>query len=269
MIELHQLAAAIYLAAGLGSVLGLVLPAPRISRGAVWGLLIGAVVHGAAFATLHMLEPPPPLTALPAALSLTAWSSVIFLLFLMWRLRIPAVAAVVGPVAFLTVFLSSHRLPGSGLAAANASPVISATGTWPHAHVLLASAGLALLGVAGLAGLFFLIEHRRLKSKRGLRRSAQLPSLEALDRINVVALAIGFPLLTLGVVTGMFWLQAATGSRFSGSHHETWSAIAWTIYAGLALARFVAHQGARQAAASAVAGFAFLVFAVVGIGMIE
>ena len=43
--------------------------------------------------------------------------------------------------------------------------------------------------------------------------------------------------------------------------------ICWGIYAGLVGARFAAHQGARQAAASAVAGFAFLFFAVVGVGM--
>ena len=52
-----------------------------------------------------------------------------------------------------------------------AAPVVDpAGGSWEHAHVLLASAGLAMLGIAGLAGAFFLMEHRRLKSKRPIRR---------------------------------------------------------------------------------------------------
>ena len=58
MIELHQIAAALYLAAGIGSLLGLVLPAPRMSRGGAWGLGLAALVHGVGFATLHTLDPP-------------------------------------------------------------------------------------------------------------------------------------------------------------------------------------------------------------------
>jgi ABC-type transport system involved in cytochrome c biogenesis permease subunit len=95
-----------------------------------------------------------------------------------------------------------------------------------------------------------------------------LPSLEALDRVNALALAAGFPLLTLGLMTGMLWLRSAQGVLWLGTSHEVWTVIAWAIYAGLATARFVGHQGARQAAASAVAGFGFLLFAVVGIGVL-
>jgi ABC-type transport system involved in cytochrome c biogenesis permease subunit len=70
------------------------------------------------------------------------------------------------------------------------------------------------------------------------------------------------------MVTGTFWLQEVEGRLWSGSHHETWTAIAWAVYAALVTARFAGHQGARQAAASAVGGFAFLVFAVVGVGVL-
>jgi hypothetical protein len=45
--------------------------------------------------------------------------------------------------------------------------------------------------------------------------------------------------------------------------------IAWLIYLGLVALRFAGRQGARQAAASAVAGFAFLVVAVVGVGLVS
>ncbi len=265
MVELHQVVAAIYLAAGVGALLGVVLPAPRMARGAVWGLALGAVVHAIAFASLHRADPTPSLTDLPAALSLTAWLGNVFLLLLMWRLRVTGLAAIAGPVSFLAVFTAALRLPDS---AASAVAAELGAGSSPHAHVLLGSAGLALLGLAGMAGLFFLIEHRRLKAKRPLARSLRLPSLEALDRVNASALAVGFPILTLGVITGMLWLQEAMGTLWSGSAHETWSAVAWGIYAGLAAARFAGHQGARQAAASAVAGSAFLIFAVVGVGLL-
>lgn len=263
MIELHQIAAALYLAAGIGSLLGVVLPAERMSRGGAWGLGIAAVVHAAAFATLHRLDPPPSLTHPAAVVSLSAWMAVVFLLLFLWRLRLPGLAAAIGPVAFLAVFVAALLLP-------HESPVESgAQGAWPHAHVLLASAGLALLGLAGVAGAAFLLEHRRLKSKRLPARRGQLPSLEALDRVNAVALALGFPLLTLGVLTGMAWQRAELGFAFGGTSHETWTWLAWVLYAGLVAARFLGGQGARQAAASALAGFAFLFFAVVGVGLLS
>ena len=259
MIELHQITAALYLAAGIGSLLGIVLPSPRMRRGGIWGLALGALVHTAAFATLHRLEPAPPLTSLPTAVSLMAWMAVLVLLAFLRSVRLPGLPAVAGFVAFLAVFVAALRLP-------HAPEDTIGAGALPHAHVLLASAGLALLGVAGLAGIFYLAEHRRLKSKRLPSGGRMRPTLEALDRVNTVCLAAGFPLLTLGVGTGMLWLQAEQSRIWTGTGHEVWNVLAWAIYLGLVVARFGAHQGARQAAASAVAGFAFLLFAVIGVG---
>ena len=263
MVELHQIAAALYLAAGIGALLGVVLGRPRMERGAAWGLALGAIIQGLAFATLHQVGKLPAITELPMVASMMAWMAVLSLLALMWRLRIPALTAVVGPVAFLAVFVAGLWLSEGGVVAP-----AGASASWPHVHVLLASGGLGLLGVAGVAGLFFLAEHSRLKSKRRVAGHGLLPSLEALDRVNAVSLAVGFPLLTLGVITGVFWLRASHGVAWLGTNHEVWTVVAWAIYAGLTSARFIGHQGARQAAASAVAGFAFLLFAVVGVGVL-
>lgn len=258
MIELHQIAAAIYLAAGTGALLGIALPAPRMSRGAAWGLALGVLVQAFAFATLHSLEPTPSIADLPAAVALMACMGNLFLLILMWRHGVSGLVALAAPVSFLASFYAALRLPES------VEPALG-SGSLPHAHVLLSSAGLALLALAGMSGLFFLVENRRLKSKRPIGRGLRLPSLEALDRVNLSALAVGFPLLTLGLITGMLWLQDRLGRPWSGTAHEAWTAVAWGIYAGLAAARFTGNQGARQAAASAVAASAFLVFAVIGV----
>lgn len=260
MVEFHQIAAALYLAAGVGALLGVALGRPRMETGASIGLGVAAVSHGVGFATLHRVSGSPPVTDLPMAASFMVFAGVLFLLALMWRLRIPALTAVVGPVAFLAVFVAATRVAAPG------TDPLAPSGSWPHLHVLLASAGLGLLGLAGVAGLFFLIEHRRLKAKRSLAGKSLLPSLEALDRVNSASLAVGFPLLTLGLLTGVLWLRAAYGVSWQGSSHEVWTVVAWGIYAGLVGARFVGHQGARQAAASAVAGFVFMLFAVVGVG---
>ena len=226
MVEIHQLAAAVYLAAGIGALVGVVLPAPGMGRGATWGLAIGALVQTLAFATLHRVE-SPPITSLPVVLASSAWMTVLFALLLTWKVRLPGLAAVVGPLAFLSVFVASLGWKIGG------DPSAEEAGTWPHVHVLLASGGLALLGIAGLAGWVYLREHRRLKTKPPVAQRIPLPSLEALDRVNVVTTAVGFALLTLGIVTGMVWLKGTQGAAFTGTPHEVWMMISWAIYAGL------------------------------------
>ncbi len=262
VVQLHQITAAIYLAAGLVAGLGLALPAARLSRVAGGALAVGATVHAVAFASLHAADPTPPLTDLPAAISLMAWVGVLFFFALLSRARLAGLVVLVAPLAFLGAFFAALRLPMAEPAA------IAAGGSWPHAHVVLASSGIAFLGVAGLAGLLFLAEHRSLKSKRPFLLQVRLPSLEALDDVNAVALALGFPLLTLGVVTGMLWIHGVSGRPWTGSAHELWMVIAWGVYALLAGSRFWASQTARRAALAAICGFAFLLFAVVGVGLL-
>ena len=128
--------------------------------------------------------------------------------------------------------------------------------------------GLFLVPAPGLAGLSFLVEHRRLKSKRPLAGVAAWPSLEALDRAGAFAVAAGFPLLTIGVVTGSLWERATSGAFFSGNPHETFCLIAWAIYGALAAVRFGARQPAARCALTSIAGFAFLVVAVLGVGLL-
>lgn len=262
MLELQHIAAALYLAAGVGALLGLALPAPRMLVGARYGLVCGALVQAAAFATLHRLDSAPALTSLGLAVAVMSWLALVFGLLLAARIRLPGFLPTLAFVAFLGAFAAT-------LARDAETAAQEASGSLPHAHVLLASAGLAALGLAGLAGLFFLVEHRSLKRRAPVGRRIALPSLEALDRVNRVALAVGFPLLTLGVVTGLLWNASRSGRVLEGGLHETWTVVAWLIYLGLVVLRFAGRQGARQAAASALAGFAFLVFAVVGVGLVS
>lgn len=263
-VQLLQWTAAVYLSAGLVAGLGLALELRRLERIALILLGAGALLHAISFPLLHSGEgPPPPLTDQSAAISFMACIGTLFFLVLLRWTRLHRLSVLVAFMAFLGTFQATLRPSGQ------ASPDLEVAGSWPHAHVLLASAGLSLLGLAGLAGLVFLIEHGRLKSKRPIDRRLPLPSLEALDRVNAVTLSVGFPLLTLGVITGMLWLQSADGTPWTGTPHQTWSVVAWAVYGVLVVARFVAHQGSRQAAVSAVGGFAFLFFAVIGMEFIR
>jgi ABC-type uncharacterized transport system permease subunit len=262
LLELHQWTAAAYLAAALAAVAGLGVRARPWLRFGVLLLALAAALHGLAFFEIHRLEPTPALTELPLAVSLAAW--LLVLSFLALQLRVPArgLAVIVAPAAFLgTVFAAFWATapgapePGSAL--------------WSHLHVLLASAGLALLGVAGAAGVLYLVHHREIKRKRRAAPHSALPSLESLDRANALALALGFLLLSLGVVTGVLWVETREGRLWPGGLHANATLGVWIAYAALVFARFGTGQGARLSALGSAAGFALLLLTVVGVGVVR
>lgn len=256
---LLYLTAILYLLSGVLAGVGFTLRRPAPTRAAVGVLAAGAVAHGVSFSLLHTLHPAPPLTHLPSALSFMAWVGTVAFLVLAWRARLSGLVALVAPMSFLGVAAAVLGGPASG------GDDLFGDGSLPHAHVLLASAGLALLGLAGLAGLLYLVEHRRLKRKQPVAAGASWPSLEALDRAGAFAVAAGFPLLTLGVLTGALWGHSVLGRYYSGSAHETFCLIAWGVYGVLISLRFGARQPARRLALSSVAGFALLAIALIGV----
>ena len=55
--------------------------------------------------------------------------------------------------------------------------------------------------------------------------------LDELDSLSYRILAFGFPLLTLGILSGAVWANEAWGSYWSWDPKETWAFITWLIYA--------------------------------------
>jgi ABC-type transport system involved in cytochrome c biogenesis permease subunit len=262
VFEFYQLAAAFYLAAALAAALGYTLPSARLSRAAVAGLALGVVVHAVAFWQLHEGEQTPPLTDLAYVIPFVVWMATLFYLLLLIRVRLVGLAVVVAPLAFIGTFVEFLGAPAAEPGAETSSPI------WSHVHVLLASAGLALLAVAGVAGALYLMRHRTIKAKRRSAARFSLPSLEALDRVNALSLVVSFLLLSLGVVTGVLWTQAVDGRWWPGTPHANATLAAWLVLAVLVTARFGAGQGARRSALGSMAGFALMLIAVIGVGML-
>jgi ABC-type transport system involved in cytochrome c biogenesis permease subunit len=260
-LPLHGWTAAAYLAASVVAVAALGGRARRALPLGVALLGIAALLHGLAFFELHRLEPTPALTQLSLAVSFAAWLFVLSFLALQLRVRTGGLAVAVAPGAFLgTVFAAFAAVAPPHAAAGSA--------LWSHLHVLLASGGIALVGVAGAAGALYLVHHRALKRHRAGPSSA-LPSLENLDRANALASALGFLLLTLGVITGVLWVETREGRLWPGGLHANATLAVWGLYAVLTAARIGSRHGARQAAIGATAGFTLLLVAVIGIGVLR
>ena len=58
-----------------------------------------------------------------------------------------------------------------------------------------------------------------------------VPPAETLDELNYRSVAIGFPLLTLGIILGAIWGHLAWGRYWGWDPKETWAFISWLIFA--------------------------------------
>ena len=262
VLELHQWTGAAYLAASLAAILGLGLRSKRWLDGAIAALCVGAALHTLALWGLHSEHPPPAVTQLSVAADFMAWVGTVFFLALIVRVRGRGLAVLVAPIAFVSVFAGSLAAPGPELAVERASPL------WSHLHVLLASGGLALLGLAGAAGVLYVIHHRAIKAKRLDASRSILPSLESLDRTNTLALGAGFLLISLGLLTGMVWLHNVEGRWWTADRHTNATLAAWGVYAGVVVARYAGRLGARQCAIGSALGFLLMLLAVIGVEVV-
>jgi cytochrome c-type biogenesis protein CcsB len=97
--------------------------------------------------------------------------------------------------------------------------------------------------------------------------SRRLPSLETLDRINYKCTSYGFPLLTLGIITGSLWAELAWGSYWNWDPKETWSLITWIVYAILLHNRLAIGWRGRKTAYLMIAGFVSVLITFIGVSL--
>jgi ABC-type uncharacterized transport system permease subunit len=179
-------------------------------------------------------------------------------LVLWFRLQVRAAALVLPPVALLMV-LSAYLF---SVGETQEHPL--QTEGWFVFHTSIATAGVAALAVSFAMSLLFLVKERALKSKRSLRVLEMLPTLEALDRLGFQALLYGFPLLTLGIATGMVYSSAVHDRVWIWGPKEIFPVIAWAVFGWILWARFARGVRGRRSAILAIAGFAFALLAFVG-----
>ncbi len=50
------------------------------------------------------------------------------------------------------------------------------------------------------------------------------------DKLAYIAVSIGFPFLTIGLITGSIWAKGAWGTYWGWDPKEIWSLISWLVY---------------------------------------
>jgi cytochrome c-type biogenesis protein CcsB len=121
-----------------------------------------------------------------------------------------------------------------------AAPLVPALNSyWLKIHVTAAATASGILLVGFLAAALFLL---RTGYDNGRRRfpftlAERLPAAEGLERLTFRIHAFAFPIWTLAIICGAIWAESAWGRYWGWDPKETWSFIAWVVYAGYLHAR--------------------------------
>lgn len=94
-----------------------------------------------------------------------------------------------------------------------------------------------------------------------------LPSLPTLDIMTYRVVAVGLPLLTIGIITGAWWAKEAWGAYWQWDPKETAALLSWIIYASyMHLHTRHAWRGLRSSWINLL-GFASIIFCYLGVNI--
>jgi cytochrome c-type biogenesis protein CcsB len=218
---------------------------------------LGFLSHTIALATgmVETSSSSPP--SFHTALSFFSWMLILVFLVVEFRHRIHVLGSFMVPLALVSL--------GSAAALPETVPTLQPVFKTLWFHVTLSMLGTVGFAVAFVAGVMYLIQDRLLKSKRFNVLYSKLPALDFLDHLNQQSIVLGFPLLTLGIVTGAISAEFARGSYVTWNPEQTWALVTWLFYFIVLLGRLTVGWRAKRAAYLTVIGFACVILTLVGV----
>ena len=211
--------------------------------------VIGFCFHSAALVLRTASSGHAPFTNMYESLSFLSWAMVLVLIIFGRKPRVPHLSPYLMLIAVALVALAS-----SPLMPKDATPLVPALQSyWLWLHVSVTLLGEAFFAVAFVASLLWLSAGSEEKRER-------------LDALSYRAVAVGFPLFTLGgLVFGMVWAYRAWGRYWAWDPKEVWSLITWFVFALYLHTRIVMGWKGKRSALIAIIGFLAALFTYFGV----
>jgi cytochrome c-type biogenesis protein CcsB len=220
-------------------------------RPALAAVSAGFVLHVTSIVLRAMEVQYLPLTQQYEAFSFFGALATLCFLIAYARYRIAPLSLFVFPLIFIMTFIANLATlfhdPSQPI-----PPVLRSN--WIYIHTTMLILGYAALFISFAAAIMYLIQEHALKSKHSVRFYNWLPSLDICDDLAYRSLAIGFPLITLGIITGALWAQGA-GYFWARDPKVVFSFLTWLVYLLLLFYRLIAGWRGRKAAYLYIVGF--------------
>jgi len=132
------------------------------------------------------------------------------------------------------------------------------------AHVAVAMLASAFFAIGAAHAVLMAVLEKRLHSRARGAGPIGMPPLLTMERVLFQVLGAGFVLLTLTLVSGIFFSEEIFGRALRLDHKTVFALLAWVIFAVLLLGRAAYGWRGRVALKGTFAGFAALLLAYVG-----
>ncbi|MFZ4856633.1 MAG: c-type cytochrome biogenesis protein CcsB [Desulfuromonadaceae bacterium] len=206
-----------------------------------------------------------PLSNLYESVVFFSWTIVLIYALLDIKFKYRVIGAFVMPFALLGMAWAQLGM-NTGI-----EPLVPALqSNWLLYHVITCFLGYAAFAVACGISIMYLIKagsEESAESSAGSGLLAMFPPMKVLDDLNYRAIMVGFPLLTLGIITGAAWANYAWGTYWSWDPKETWSLIVWFVYAAFLHARITKGWVGKRTAWLSIIGFAATIFCYLGVNL--
>lgn len=268
---LLRIAAAAYVVAAGGAVFDLLRGKDGGERRVMVALVVAVIVHAIAIGGRTVEAESVPISGMLDAISVFCFLAALIALGIASRGGIPQVVNLAAPMLAVIMLAAAVTAPEREVAA-------DLRTIWLAVHISLALGGDAAIAMAGLVSMVYLVQERRVKPKKREKgksshhghvppRLQKLPALEVLDAMSVRLIKWGFPLLTLGLITGSLYSKHAFGHYWTWDARNTVSLLVWLLYAVMLHARFFVGWRGRRAAILTLVGVIAILLAFMGLGL--
>jgi len=237
-----------------GGLLGRRLSHPDAHPGRGRILLLGllAIILHALLLTPHLLDEGLSLGFFNA-LSASGWLIGAVLLLAALAYPVENLGIILWPFSALTLLLGL-MLPSA--------PLEGAADWRVQMHAVVSLLAYSLLALAAMQALLLAIQHRRLHDRRPGGFLRGIPALSTTEALLFQMLGVGFALLSLSLVTGLFFLEDIFAQHLV--HKTTLSLFAWLVLAVILWGRWRHGWRGRVAVGWILGAFVALVLAYFG-----
>lgn len=190
------------------------------------------------------------------ALSAIAWLSMLIYWIASLTYRLEGLQSLILPVAAIAVLLPAV-FPATRPLAHTELPAFKF-------HLALSMLAYSLFTIASLHVLLMALVERRLHGGALTRSLRSMPPLLTMETLLFRIIGAGFALLTLALVSGVFFSEELFGKPMTFSHKTLFAWLSWGIFAALLAGRSIYGWRGRVAVRWTLAGFLTLLLAYVG-----
>ena len=218
-----------------------------------WIALSALALHAGAL-SLQLVGQGALHIGMSEALSLFAWQSAVLLWAFSWREPVATNGTLIYPVAALFgLFAAVWPSPPSDVDVLN----------WKLSlHILISLLSAGILTLAAVQAVALAVQERLLRRRSSGLIGRHLPPLQMLERLLFQMVAVGFGLLSLTLLTGLWFIDDWLAQHLA--HKTVLSIVAWLVFGVLLWGRWRHGWRGRIAIRWALSGYGILILAYFG-----